>query len=134
MKNLREEKGLTYGIHSSVSTFANDSVFMVGTDVNKQDRTLAIDEIKKEIEALCSTLVTDNELALARNHLLGGIQLDAANPFSIMDKIKMLRTYKLSADYYNSLFSNIMETNSQTLKNLAISHLNPEALHIVSVG
>lgn len=134
MKNLREEKGLTYGIHSSVSTFANDSVFMVGTDVNKQDRTLAIDEIKKEIEALCSTLVTDNELALARNHLLGGIQLDAANPFSIMDKIKMLRTYKLSADYYNSLFSNIMETNSQALKNLAIKHLNPETVHIVSVG
>lgn len=134
MKNLREEKGLTYGIHSSISTFANDSVFMIGTDVNKQDRTLAINEIKKEIEALCSAPVTDNELALARNHLLGGIQLDAANPFSIMDKIKMLRTYKLSGDYYNSLFTNIMETNPQTLKNLAISHLNPETLHIVSVG
>lgn len=134
MKNLREEKGLTYGIHSSVSTFANDSVFMIGTDVNKQDRTLAIDEIKKEIEALCSAPVTDSELALARNHLLGGIQLDAANPFSIMDKIKMLRTYNLKSDYYNSLFTKIMETDSQELKNLATLHLTPETLHIVSVG
>lgn len=134
MKNLREEKGLTYGIHSSVSTFSNDSVFMIGTDVNKQDRTLAINEIKKEMSILCSDLVTDNELALARNHLLGGIQLDAANPFSIMDKIKMLRTYRLKADYYNTLFTKIMETDSQELKSLAIAHLNPETLHIVSVG
>lgn len=134
MKNLREEKGLTYGIHSSVSTFANDSVFMIGTDVNKKDLTLAINEIKKEIDALCSVSITSNELALARNHLLGGIQLDAANPFSIMDKIKMLRTYNLSPDYYNSLFTNIMEADSLELKNLAITHLNPETLHIVSVG
>lgn len=134
MKNLREEKGLTYGIHSSVSTFANDSVFMIGTDVNKQDRALAIDEIKREINILCSEAVSDSELALARNHLLGGIQLDAANPFSIMDKIKMLRTYNLNADYYNSLFTKIMKTDSQELKNLAISHLNPETLHIISVG
>lgn len=134
MKNLREEKGLTYGIHSSVSTFSNDSVFMIGTDVNKQDRTLAINEIKKEMNILCSDLVTNNELALARNHLLGGIQLDTANSFSVMDKIKMLRTYKLSTDYYNSLFTKIMETDSQELKSLAIAHLNPETLHIVSVG
>jgi zinc protease len=134
MKNLREDHGLTYGIHSSVSTFVNDSVFMIGTDVNKQDQALAIDEIRKEIEMLCSTYITDAELALARNHLLGGLQLDAANPFSIMDKIKMLRINNLNTDYYHSLFDKITDTNSQELKNLAIRHFNPETFYSVSVG
>ncbi|MCW5909742.1 MAG: insulinase family protein [Cyclobacteriaceae bacterium] len=134
MKNLREEKGLTYGIHSSVSGFAHDAVFMIGTDVNKQDRELAINEIKREISRLGTDLVPNEELMLARNHLLGGLQLDAANPFAIMDKIKLLRTYNLTPDYYNSLFSGIMMTSPHDLKNLAAEHLYPESMSIVSVG
>jgi len=134
MKNLREERGLTYGINSSISNFANSSVFMIGTDVNKQVSTLSIDEIKKEISLLCTELVPDAELALARNHLLGGLQLDAANPFSIMDKIKMLRTYNLRLDYYNLLFTSIMNTRPIDLKKLATTHLNPENFHVVAIG
>ena len=134
MKNLREERGLTYGIHSSISTLFNDSLFLIGTDVNSKDQLLAIDEIKKEIHALSLNPASDSEIDLARNHLLGGIQLDAANPFSITDKIKMLRMYNLNSDYYNSLFFKIMNIRSNDLQKLAAKYLSAETLHTVAVG
>jgi len=134
MKNLREERGLTYGIHSSISTLFNDSLFLIGTDVNSKDQLLAIDEIKKEIHALSLNPASDSEIDLARNHLLGGIQLDAANPFSITDKIKMLRMYNLNSDYYNSLFFKIMNIRSNDLQKLAANYLSAETLHTVAVG
>lgn len=134
MKNLREEKGLTYGIHSSISAFANDSVFMIGTDVNKKDRELAISEIKNEIKVICDQPISDTELTLARNHLLGGLQLDTANPFSVMEKIKTIRTHKLNPQFYNQIFSRISETTPRTLMELAQTHLVPETLYVVAVG
>lgn len=134
MKNLREEKGLTYGIHSSISAFANDSVFMIGTDVNKKDRELAISEIKNEVKVICDQPVSDTELTLARNHLLGGLQLDTANPFSVMEKIKTIRTHKLNPQFYNQIFSRISETTPRTLMELAQTHLVPETLYVVAVG
>ncbi|MBX2915181.1 MAG: insulinase family protein [Cyclobacteriaceae bacterium] len=134
MKNLREERGLTYGINSTLTNFANDSIFLIGTDINKPDRTLAIDEIMHEITLLSNQPVSPSELILARNHLLGGLQLDAANPFSIMDKIKSMRTYNLSSDYYSNLFQSILKTDADFLNQLALKHLATEELHIVTVG
>lgn len=134
MKNLREEKGLTYGIHSSISAFANDSVFMIGTDVNKKDRELAISEVKNEVKMICDHPVSDTELTLSRNHLLGGLQLDTANPFSVMEKIKTIRTHNLNPQFYNQIFSRISETTPRTLMELAQTHLVPETLYVVAVG
>jgi zinc protease len=134
MKNLREEKGLTYGIHSSIAAFANDSLFMIGTDVNKKDRELAISEIMNEIKALIDQPVSDAELTLARNHLLGGLQLDTANPFSVMEKVKTIRTNSLNIQFYNDLFVKISEASPYKLMELAQAYFKPETLYTVAVG
>jgi predicted Zn-dependent peptidase len=57
MKNIREEKGLTYGISSHVVTLRNEGYFMIGTDVKKEFTQQTIDEIKKEINKLQTELV-----------------------------------------------------------------------------
>ncbi|HNR74016.1 MAG TPA: pitrilysin family protein [Cyclobacteriaceae bacterium] len=134
MKNLREERGLTYGIHSSISPLANDSVFMIGTDVNKQDRELAISEIKNEVNSLCHKPVSKDELMLACNHLLGGLQLDTANPFSVMEKVKTIRTHDLNPEFYNNIFVKISETTPSEINKLAQTHLTPESLYTVAIG
>ena len=44
MKNIREEKGFTYGIYSSLNSFVRDGMFMVGADVNQSNLGLARSE------------------------------------------------------------------------------------------
>jgi len=133
MKNIREEKGLTYGIHSSISTLKNEAFFLIGTDVNKENRELALSEIKLEIKKLRENPIDSNELEIAKNHLLGSLQLEAANPFSIVEKIKITRLNQLNFDFYNTLFSGIKASQATDLKRIA-SYLNEDTLFEVSVG
>lgn len=134
MKNIREEKGLTYGIHSSINTLKNDAFFLIGTDVNKENRELALSEIKAEVRKLRENIIETDELETAKNHLLGSLQLETANPFSVVEKIKTIRLNELIDDFYSSLFDAIRITNSETIKSIAQSHLHENDLFEVSVG
>jgi predicted Zn-dependent peptidase len=134
MKNIREEKGLTYGIHSSLNPFRNDCMFSIGADVDKANVELAINEIKKEVENLTLYQVKDNELDIVKNHFLGGIQLEMANPFSTFDKIKNVRLNQLEKEYYNNLFTSVKSINPEGLQSTAQKYFNINGLTIVSVG
>lgn len=134
MKNIREEKGLTYGIHSSINTLKKDAFFLIGTDVNKENRELALLEIKEEIRRLRENTIHTEELETAKNHLLGSLQLETANPFSVLEKIKTIRLNQLNSDFYSDLFDGIRITNSEAIKSIAQSHLHEESLFEVSVG
>ncbi len=134
MKNIREEKGLTYGIHSSVNALRNDALFIIGTDVNKENLKLAMSEIKAEIIKLQETNVELSELEITKNHLLGSLQLEAANPFSIVEKIKTIRLNQLNPNFYNSLFNDIVSSDAEMIRRVAQSYLDAETLFEVSVG
>ena len=59
MKNIREEKGLTYGIHSSVAHLLNSDFWVISTYVKKELKDVAITEIYKELDTIQNKLVSD---------------------------------------------------------------------------
>jgi len=134
MKNIREEKGLTYGIYSSLSAFLNDCFFVIGADVNKENRDITIIEIQKELQQLQAKKIDEQELEIAKSHFLGSIQLDMANPFSVIEKIKNINLNELPADYYNNLFNRIKSLDSVRLIDIANTYFKAEDLSIVKVG
>ena len=134
MKNIREEKGLTYGIYSSLNPFQNDCLFSIGADVDKTNVELTINEIKKEIESLTIQPVSEVELDIAKNHLLGSLQLEMANPFSTLDKIKSIRINQLRKEYYRNLFQAIKSATPDALQTIAQSYFNTGDFHQVAVG
>lgn len=133
MKNLREEKGLTYGISSSVNSLKNDSIMLIGTDVNKENRGVAIDEIMKEIELL-HTSIDSNELELAKRHFIGSLQGEIASPFSILGKIKSLELHQLPAGYYQNLIDKIDNFSCQDLLPFARRYFEKDSFIKISVG
>lgn len=134
MKNIREEKGLTYGIHSAINPLKHEAYFVIGTDVNKENRALAISEIEKEIQNLVEQPISLNELELGKNHLLGSLQLETANPFAVIEKIKVVRSNQLPADFYGRLFESLQQLSSVDLQRTAQTYFIPETLLEVSVG
>ncbi|MFM9837204.1 MAG: M16 family metallopeptidase [Cyclobacteriaceae bacterium] len=134
MKNIREEKGLTYGIHSSVNSHLNASLISIGTDVNIDKLEITIDEIKKELLSLINIPIPKEELETAKNHFLGNLQLEVSNPFTVVEKIKYLRLNQLHSNYYTDLFDRVKTTSGSDLQAIANDQLNPSNFHIVSVG
>lgn len=134
MKNIREEKGLTYGISSSVAALMRASYITVGTDVNKENREVAMQEIKNEMSALCDHLIGATELEIARNHFIGSLQSEITTPFAHADKIKNLMLFSLPADYYQQLIYKIDALTAGDLQRAATTYLNPQTFTTVTVG
>ncbi|MFN8335245.1 MAG: pitrilysin family protein [Cyclobacteriaceae bacterium] len=134
MKNIREEKGLTYGISSSVAALKRASYITVGTDVNKENREIAMQEIKNEMTALCDVAVRKNELEIARNHFIGSLQSEITTPFAHADKIKNLALFGLPADYYQQLIYKIDALTAADLQQAAKTYLSPQSFTTVAVG
>ncbi|MFN5170260.1 MAG: M16 family metallopeptidase [Cyclobacteriaceae bacterium] len=132
MRNIREEKGLTYGIYSSINPFAHASIHFIAADVNKENRELATSEIIKELKMLQS--LEEEELTTARNHFLGSLQLEVANPFSIMDRFKTTVLMGLPQKFYETLARDIKGLELQHLKQVAILHFDASHFDEVSVG
>lgn len=133
MKNIREDKGLTYGIHSSVSCLKNDAFFVIAADVNRINKDVALSEIKNEVRLLCDDVVNVHELLTVKNHLLGSLKVEIANPFSVIEKIKTIHLNGLDDSFYNNLFLSILDLNEVTLQEAANQYLSG-TLHEVSVG
>ena len=134
MKNIREEKGLTYGIHSSIYSFQQASMFGIEADVNKSNLSLALKEIKLEIAKLRDELIADEELILAKNHFIGGLQTELANPFSIAEKIKNIELNSLDNDFYSQLIHSIDQITADQLKLLSQKYFEESSFFEVTVG
>jgi zinc protease len=134
MKNIREEKGLTYGISSHLVTLRNDGYFMIGTDVKKEFTQQTIDEIKKEIRLLQTELVGAEELQTVKNFMSGEFAGSLNTAFEIADRRKILLLDGLPADFFNQYITQIHATTSEDIMEMAKTYLDPDAMLEVVVG
>jgi zinc protease len=134
MKNIREEKGLTYGIHSSIHPLKHSSYLTMGADVNKENVTIAFEEIKKELYRLRTEKIDAEELDTARNHFIGSLQSEINNPFAHADKIKTLYLFDLSPEYYQQMVNTIAATTPETLINTSELYFNENKFFELAVG
>jgi predicted Zn-dependent peptidase len=134
MKNIREDKGLTYGIHSSVHAMKRDSYVVIGTDVNKANTVLAGSEIKKELHLICHEAIPAQELETARHHFIGSLQAELSTPFAHAAKIRNSILYNLGSDHYARLIDTISRTTSKDLILKANQYFRPDTFLEVSAG
>ena len=124
MTNIREEKGLTYGIYSRMQSFQLDGLFTIRADINKELVQDAVNEIYKELEILQKEPILQEELELVKNYLYGSLLHNFDGIFSQIDRIIRTNDYNLSADYWTEYMETIRNINPQTLQELACKYLD----------
>ena len=134
MKNIREEKGLTYGISASLSAFRHDSMFVIGADVNKENVSIALSEIRKELKQLSNEPVSAEELALAKNHFTGSLQTDMANLFSVEEKVKAIKLNGLPDDFYQNLLNRIDQITPEDLMQTSSLYFDESSFEEIVIG
>lgn len=134
MKNIREDKGLTYGIHSVLESYLDDGCFYIEADVNSEKTELCISEINKELLELNNNLISEKELNTAKNYFLGSILRGIDGPFSTMDRNRILIDYKFNDSYYEEFLNIIQSTTSKDLIELSNQYLKPQNLVAIVCG
>ncbi len=125
MTEIRENQGLTYGIYSSVDSFAQDGCFYVSTETttDQVDRMLAA--IQAEMTRLQQDLIPPDELTMARNYLMGHLMTQIDGPIATMDYIKTMKVEGLSDGHFAAMVDTIRTITPERLRDLAAEYLAP---------
>ena len=134
MKNIREDKGLTYGISASLHGLRNDSFLMIGADVNKENVEVTFEEIRKELKSLRSPGISADELETARNHFIGSLQSEITTPFAHAEKIKTISLFDLQRDHYQKMIDRIEAMTPSDIADISQRYFQEDAFYEVAVG
>jgi predicted Zn-dependent peptidase len=133
-KNIREEKGFTYGISSSLAPMHRGGYWVVGTDVKNENVEETLSEINKEVRIIQEELVGEEELNLVKNYLMGSFTGELTQAFDIAEKVKIIEMEGLSEDYYDLFQSKIIEIRPKEIRDLANQYLDPSQFTQIVVG
>jgi zinc protease len=134
MKNIREEKGYTYGISSSVSSLDHSGYKVISTDVSKKNCQKTIDEIYNEIRLLQSVPVKKAEMEVVRNYMSGEMVRMFDGPFALAESFRSVWEFGLDNSYYYRLAEKIKTIDPDEIIELARTYYNIDELYEVTVG
>ncbi len=134
MKNIREDKGLTYGIYSVLESFQQTSVWYIDTDINTKNREQGLFEIYKELAAIRDEPIGAHELEVAKNYMLGSFLRSLDGPFSLADRLKIIIDFSLSKDYYAEFVHIINDMTPEALMVISNKYFSAENIVEVLVG
>ncbi|TGD83359.1 M16 family metallopeptidase [Hymenobacter wooponensis] len=134
MKNIREDKGFTYGIYASVGPREHATSFVIGSDVNAASASAAIKEVHHELRLLQEELMPADELQTVKNYMTGKFANELSTVFEQCDKYKSIVFFDLPTDYYSEFIRQTREVDASTLRQLAQEYLSPEQMIEVVAG
>jgi zinc protease len=134
MSNIREGKGYTYGIHSSIISYPHAGFLEIFSEVGKDVRESTLNEIKKEIDLIRSEPVDAEELQVVKNYMSGRILRSIDGPMKFSETLKGLIIYNQDTDYIHQILKTVREVTAKELLELANKYFDYDKMYKVTVG
>jgi len=134
MKNIREDKGYTYGIHASNNSLPLCGFFSISAEAHFDSVDKAVDEVFKEMEILRTQLVEDSELLRVKNRITGMMLKAFDGPFALADTLFSLLEYKIDFEYYDRFFDTLQNITPEIIMQTARKYFNEESMYVVKAG
>ncbi len=132
--NIREDKGYTYGIYSTIDMMIRDGYFMISTDVGSQYLEDTLRETYKEINILKTVRVEEEELQLVKNYIKGNFLSLINGNLNSLNIIKTVELAGLNKSFYTDFVDEISNIDADILIALANKYLNKEDFVEIQVG
>ncbi len=126
MKNIREEKGYTYGIGAGIQGFPGCSLLSVNTQAANEYVEPLIREVYAEMDRLRREPVPEGELMMVKNYMMGMLNRAFEGPLSLADAYLFLDTSELPYGFMADSARAISEVTAPELRELACRYLLDE--------
>lgn len=134
ISNLREERGYTYGIYSTMVNLSRSGYLAISTEVAAETTEDSLVQIRYEMARLRDELVSDEELSAVKNIMIGDIMRILDGPFGIADvtieNIQNGTDNSTVVDFFNE----IKNVTPQRIRELARKYLTEDDFVTVIVG
>lgn len=134
MKTLRVEKGLTYGISTSLDPNPTLLSWSGGGQTKNESAGEFIAGVKEEMAAFVATGVTEAELSDAKAYLVGSYPLGFDSNAKIAGQMMTVRQENLGVDYFDRRNALIQAVTLEDVNRVSKSYLDPARYSFVIVG
>jgi len=134
MTNIREKKGFTYNIYSSVDAYALDGCLYIATEVSPEKSAAAVRAIFRELKKLRETPVPEEELSMVRNYILGMLLNGLDGPINSSDMVRNQIVEYQSPENFETLVQTVRSITADSLQSLAQQYLQQKDFWVVTVG
>jgi predicted Zn-dependent peptidase len=134
MTNIREKKGFTYNIYSTVDAYLLDGCFYIATEVSPEKSAAAVRAIFSEMKKLREKLVPEEELSMVRNYILGMMLNGLDGPINSSDMVRNQIVENQSPEHFEALVETVRSISAEALQALANQYLQPKDFWVVTVG
>lgn len=135
IKNIREDKGFTYGIHAYLMRLPGGYQLGISSAIGNQYLLEAVEEIHRELARMQETLATKEELEVVQNYLIGMMlrSFDGVFPSTRQLRTLVLQP-ELPSDYYSRYLAKIRSVQPQDLQRVAKRWLTPKHFTLSAAG
>jgi predicted Zn-dependent peptidase len=131
MKNIREEKGLTYGIYSTLINRLEASYWLIGSEVNMDKKEEALKAIYHELEVLATDFPADDEIEILKNYLRGKLLTNMDSIYNQMNSYRSILVYERDVSFIDDFIKAVNEVTASDITQIIDQYyFKPEKLEL----
>jgi zinc protease len=132
--NLREDKGYSYGVRSSVTLMKATGHLLASGGIIAKNTAEAVVEYEKELRNFSNGEVTDEELAKAKEAYARSLPTILETNDAVAASIATIAFLGLPLDYYRRLPERIARVSRADVSRVARKWVKPDAWPVIIVG
>jgi zinc protease len=134
MQEVREKRGLTYGIYSYFSPGRHAGAFAVNMQTRPDQARQAVDLIHAELRRFVQEGPSDEEIAQAKDALINGFALRLDSNRKLLDNVAAVAWNDLPLDYLQTWPAQVAAITREQLMAAVQRVLDPQRMVTVVVG
>lgn len=134
MSEVREKRGLTYGVYSGFSAMQARGPFMINLQTRAELSEGTLKLVKQLLADYLQSGPTQEELDNAKRELAGSFPLSTASNADIVGQLASMGFYDLPLSYLDDFMRDVQALSVEQVKTAMAKHLDPEALLVVTAG
>jgi zinc protease len=131
---VREKRGLTYGITSQFLPLPAIGPFIINLSTKASQSDAAIKLIRDILAQFVKQGPTDKELTAAKQYLTGSFPLSLSSNSNIARMLLQIQFYKLPEDYLDTYVNNINNVSTTDIKKAFQQNVWTDKMLLVTVG
>ena len=132
MRNLREDKGYTYGIYAQTQPYRGSIVFAITADVGNEVATASLTETLNEIRRLLDEPVPGEELERVRNFMMGDFIRSIDGTFELSERYRQMQVLGIDERFSANYVEAVQSVTPAQLLEVARRYL--PTLNVVAAG
>lgn len=131
---VREKKGLTYGVDSQFVPMPGEGPFLISLSTRNDQANTALDITKNTLNQFINDGPNEQELHAAKQYLTGSFPMSLASNRTIANLLLRMAFYKLPDNYLDNYVNKINAVTHEQIKQAFKHQVDTQKLLLIRVG